>query len=56
MDLIDAVLQVLRTDREMRRQSWFGQSQMQKRNAVCVGVLCALLIAGIVVLCLWLGF
>jgi hypothetical protein len=51
--LIDLVVQIWGTDREMRRRSLFGESEMEKRNGVWVGVFCASLIALIVLLWLW---
>jgi hypothetical protein len=55
VDLIDAILHVWRTDREMRRRSLFGESEMEKRNGVWVGVFCVSLIALIVLLWWWVG-
>ena len=55
MDPLLGLLEIWRTDRELRRQSRFGQSDMEKRNGVWVGVLCVSLMVLIVVLWLWIG-
>ncbi len=55
MDLLEGLLRVWRTDREMRHRSLFGQSEMEKRNGAWVGVFCVSLIVTIVILWLWAG-
>jgi len=55
MNLFDGLLEVWRTDREMRRRSLFGQSEMEKRNGVWVGIFCVSLVVISVVLWLWVG-
>lgn len=55
MNPLDGLLEVWRTDREMRRRSLFGQSEMEKRNGVWVGILCVSLAVIGLVFWIWVG-
>ena len=54
LQLIELVARIWSADCDMRRRSLFGESEMEKRNGVRVGIFCVCLIALILVFWVWI--